>query len=164
MRRTIGFGLAVFVLVAAGAYIVTLQITGQASPPPEVVIASTIAPLNSVSDIPVPPLPFDDNPDPTACGVPMIWSGNGQAWLSGYYEGELVQPIVYLYDSHLRDRVTGMAATGTEVKIMLYQQNPTLNYYMVQIPNGEGGKVEGWVPAPFVSLEPVEVETTQSGA
>ncbi|MCB9453812.1 MAG: hypothetical protein H6672_20465, partial [Anaerolineaceae bacterium] len=115
----------------------------------------TIPTLESVSDIPVPPLPFADNPDPTACGAPMVWGGDGQAWLTGYYQGELVEPTVYLYDSHLRKYVTGIATTGTEVKIVLYQQNPTLNYYMVQFSNVDGSKVEGWVPAPFVSLEPL---------
>ena len=113
MIRKIGMGLAVFVLVAAGAYLLTRQFTEQASPQGEVVAPPTIPTLESVSDIPVPPLPFADNPDPTACGAPLVWGGDGQAWLTGYYEGELVAPTVYLYDSHLRKSVTGLAPTGT---------------------------------------------------
>lgn len=99
----------------------------------------------------IPDLPFPDNPDPTLCGIPEPWGSDESAWLSGYYEGELVQPVVFLYDSHLRRNITGEAATGTEVKIILFQNNPSLNYYFVKTV-GENPQ-EGWVPEPFLTLE-----------
>lgn len=102
----------------------------------------------------VPELPFDDNPDPNQCGIPVQWGSNGQAWLTGVWEGELIQPDVYLYDSHLRLDVNGKAPHGAEVQILLFQENPTLDYYFVKI-QGDGPPVEGWVPAPFVSFDPV---------
>lgn len=159
MRRNIVFGAVVFVIVAGAAYFLTLQFAGRTRIAVEVVIPPTIVALDTASNLPIPPLPFADNADPTACGAPSVWGGGGHAWLTGYYGGELVQPTVYLYDSHLRKRITGMVASGTEVTIVLYQQNPTLNYYMVQVPDGEGGSIQGWVPAPFVSLEPPAAET-----
>lgn len=100
----------------------------------------------------VPELPFADNPDPTLCGIPESWNSDEPAWLSGYYEGELIQPTVFLYDSHLRRKITGEAATGTEVRILLFQNNPSLNYYLVKT-LGEHPQ-EGWVPEPFLKLEP----------
>ncbi len=101
----------------------------------------------------VPDLPFDDNPDPNQCGIPVQWGSNGQAWLTGIWEGELIQPEVYLYDSHLRLDVTGKTPHGTEVQILLFQENPALDYYFVKI---EGDTpLEGWVPAEFLSFDPV---------
>ncbi len=103
----------------------------------------------------VPALPFPDNPDPTQCGIPAVWgSSNNQAWLNGIYQGEMVQPIVYLYDSHLRYNIVAQAPHGTEVQIILFQANPVLDYYFVKILNGPVGQNEGWVPAPFLSFEP----------
>jgi hypothetical protein len=99
----------------------------------------------------IPDLPFADNPDPTLCGIPETWGSDESAWLSGYYESELIQPVVFLYDSHLRRKITGEAATGTEVKIILFQNNPSLNYYFVKTV-GENPQ-EGWVPEPFLKLE-----------
>lgn len=101
----------------------------------------------------VPNLPFDDNPDPAQCGIPVQWGDNGQAWLSGVWEGELIQPEVLVYDSHLRTSVTGSAPHGTLVEIVLFQENPVLDYYFVRIP-GETVQ-EGWVPEPFLAFEPV---------
>ncbi len=104
----------------------------------------------------VPSLPFDDNPDPDQCGIPVQWgSSDNQGWLTGVWEGELIQPEVLVYNSHLRVSVTGSAPHGSEVEIVMYQQNPVLNYYFVKIP-GEPGQ-EGWVPEPFLSFEPVEI-------
>ena len=74
--------------------------------------------------------------------------------MSGYYEGELVQTVVYLYDSHLRYEITGAAPTGTPVKILFYQENPQLDYYLVETIELEE-KQSGWVPAPFLSFDPV---------
>lgn len=55
-----------------------------------------------VRDADVPELPFPDNPDPNQCGIPTQWGLDTSAWVSGYYQGELVQPTVYLHRSHLR--------------------------------------------------------------
>lgn len=100
----------------------------------------------------VPDLPFPDNPDPDACGIPQRWVLEDPAWLAGYYEGKLVQPMVFLYDSHLRRSVTGRADSGTQVRVLLFQDNPTLNFYLVRTV-GENPQ-EGWIPAPFLRFEP----------
>jgi hypothetical protein len=102
----------------------------------------------------VPALPFDDNPDPSQCGIPVPWGEfDNTAWLSGIWEGRLVQPDVFVYDSHLRQSVVGSAPHGTQVEIVLYQENPVLDYYMVRI-QGES-QLEGWLPEPFLSFDPV---------
>jgi len=105
-----------------------------------------------VRDANVPDLPFEDNPDPTLCGIPEPWSEDGPAYLSGFYEGELIQEDVLLYDSHLRRSVVGSAVTGSEIKILLFQSNPSLNYYLVRTV-GEDNVQEGWIPAPFVVFD-----------
>ena len=101
----------------------------------------------------VPELPFADNPDPDACGIPRPWGDDGQAWLTGTWEGELIEPEVLLYDSHLRRSITGRAPHGSEVRIVLFQENPTLDYYFVEVVDDP--TQDGWVPAPFLSLDPV---------
>lgn len=100
----------------------------------------------------VPALPFPDNPDPALCGIPQAWNNDELAYLTGFYEGELIQPIVFLYDSHLRRKITAQAPHGSEIKILLSQSNPQLDYYLVKIV-GALPPNEGWVPAPFVSFE-----------
>lgn len=102
----------------------------------------------------VPQLPFPDNPDPSQCGIPTPWGANSQAWLNGIYEGEVVQPVVLLYDSHLRLDIRAQAAHGSEVEVLLYQQNPVTDYYLVKLKGAEPPS-EGWVPGPFLSFEPV---------
>jgi hypothetical protein len=109
--------------------------------------------FNIERDPAVPELPFPDNPDPTQCGIPIHWGEDDPAWLSGYYEGDLVQPTVYLYDSHLRQNVAGAAPSGTPVRIVLYQSNPALDYYLVET-LGVEPEQEGWVPAPFLTFDP----------
>lgn len=104
--------------------------------------------------ISVPPLPFDDNPDPDQCGIPTAWGKDDPAWLTGVWEGELIQPVVYLYDSHLRREVVGQIPHGGRVEIQLFQSNPVLHFYRVRSLD-EDVTQEGWVPAPFVSLDPV---------
>ena len=101
----------------------------------------------------VPDLPFPDNPDPSQCGIPTQWGTDESAWVSGYFQGELVQPTVFLYDSHLRLSIAGAIPSGTEVKIILYQQNPSLDFYMVKTVDFDPPQ-EGWIPAPFVYFEP----------
>jgi len=100
----------------------------------------------------VPELPFDDNLDPSTCGIPVAWGLDDPAWLTGEWDGELVQPDVLLYDSHARVSITGQAPHGAEVRIVMYQENPVLDYYLVETPDGT---TSGWVPAPFVSFEVV---------
>lgn len=101
----------------------------------------------------VPDLPFDDNPDPNQCGIPVQWGDGGQAWLTGIYDGALIQSTVLLYDSHLRKSVVGSAPHGTEVQVVLFQENPVLDYYFVKIPGAQ--PQEGWIPAPLLSFDPV---------
>ncbi|MCB0155901.1 MAG: hypothetical protein KDF65_13970, partial [Anaerolineae bacterium] len=85
-------------------------------------------------------------------GIPTIWNSDAPAYLNGIYEGELIQPLVFLYDSHLRREITAQAPHGSEIKILLSQSNPQLDYYFVKI-IGADQPNEGWVPAPFVSFE-----------
>lgn len=101
---------------------------------------------------PVPKLPFPDNPDLSQCGIPTPWGGKDPAWLDGHYRGKLIQPVVFLYDSHARNRVVDRAKSGTQVRIILFQANPKLNYYFVRTIGLEPVQ-EGWVPAPFVRLK-----------
>ncbi|MFO7539195.1 MAG: hypothetical protein R6X32_14230 [Chloroflexota bacterium] len=128
----------------------------QASPTPFPTIEPTFAArIAAERDPNIPDLPFFDNPDPNQCGIPIVWGGsNDRAWLTGIYEDELVQPTVLLYDSHLRMQITAEAPHGTAVTIIMYQQNPVVDYYYVQI-DGVDGPNKGWLPAPFLSFDPV---------
>src|SRR5262245_39078930 len=96
----------------------------------------------------VPALPFPTNPDPSQCGIPVLWTGQKTAWLTGIYHGELVEPRVFLYDSHVRRRVTASAPHGTRVRVVLQQSNPVLDFYFVRV-IGDPTR-HGWVPAPFL--------------
>ncbi len=117
-------------------------------------VTSTPITVEVECDSDVPDLPFEDNPDPAQCGIPVQWGeASNDAWLSGEWEGRLIQPEVFLYDSHLRVHVTGVAAHGTAVKIVLFQENPVLDYYFVQVPGTP--VIEGWVPEPFLAFDPV---------
>jgi hypothetical protein len=106
--------------------------------------------LSQQRDSNVPELPFPDNPDPNQCGIPMPWS-DYTGWVNGTYQGQLVQPTVLLYDSHLRLHVTGAVPTGTSVRVQLYQANPVLDFYYVRAETPSGPQ-QGWVPAPFLQL------------
>lgn len=111
------------------------------------------APDAPVAPLPPPPqLPFADNPDPDQCGIPAPLGDGVYGTVHGRYDGELVFPEVHLYDSHLRAAVTGLVPDGTRVQAVLFQQNPTLHYYLVRWAGPEG-TVEGWIPAPFLELE-----------
>ena len=105
-----------------------------------------------IRDPDVPDLPFDDNPDPDQCGIPVRWGLDDPAWVTGTWEGELLQSPVLLYDSHLRLEVTGRVEHGGEVRVILFQENPVLDYYLVE---AAGTDAEGWIPAPFLSFDPV---------
>ena len=118
--------------------------------PPSPQATTTLAPL----PLAAPALPFADNPDPALCGVPRAWLDDEPAWVTGEYGGELVQPVVYLYDSHLRNEVIGQIPHGGRVEIELSQSNPELDYYRVRSLDMQPVQ-EGWLPAPFLSFEPV---------
>lgn len=100
----------------------------------------------------VPVLPFADNPDPTQCGIPMTWGKDDPAWITGLYQGKLIQPVVFLYNSHERREVVGQIPHGGRVRILLSQANPALNYYFVRSLDLQSAQ-EGWIPAPFVALD-----------
>ena len=104
------------------------------------------------SPIALPPFAFDDNPDPDQCGIPQPLGSGFMGTLHGEVDGALVEPMVYLYDSHLRSRVMGMVAAGSEVEVVLAQSNPVLDFFMVRYRADDGRSVEGWVPAPFLQL------------
>jgi hypothetical protein len=125
------------------------KVSSSPAPAPE----TGFAPLARDAD--VPELPFPDNPDPNQCGIPMQWGLDASARVSGYYQGELVQPIVYLYDSHLRSSIAGAVPGGTEVVVILYQQNPSLDYYLVKTVELDPPQ-EGRIPAPFLSFDRTE--------
>ena len=94
--------------------------------------AMVAAPTAPIPQTP-PPLPFADNPDPTLCGIPTQDDRRGIA--HGEIDGELAGPIIYLYESHARQRITGQIYPGAEVQILLSQSNPTLDYYFVKTVN-----------------------------
>jgi hypothetical protein len=97
----------------------------------------------------VPELPFDDNPDPDQCGIPQPLGDGVTGVVTGSYDGRLWFEDVHLYDSHLRGAVTGTVPHGTSVQLVMFQNNPVLNYWLVRW-EGAGGTVEGWAPDPFV--------------
>jgi hypothetical protein len=119
------------------------------APPSEIAVwqAGTVA-LQRDAD--VPELPFPDNPDPSACGIPTPWNGE-VAQIEGTFLGQLVEPTVYLYDSHERLHITGAVPSGTVVRVELYQANPVLDFFYVRADTPAGPQT-GWVPAPFLRL------------
>ncbi len=110
------------------------------------VAAVTTAPTTPLPAAP-PPLPFQDNPDPSLCGIPQ--PDGRQGAVTGVYAGEVVQPIVYLYDSHSRNQVVGQVYPGTRVKVEFSQINPELNFYFVRTIDVTPMQ-SGWLPAPFL--------------
>ncbi|MBK8905412.1 MAG: hypothetical protein IPM53_29790 [Anaerolineaceae bacterium] len=136
---------------AAGVEEVDTAVSTTAQPPAHETAAAWLA---ANRDPDVPSLPFPDNPDPDQCGIPTAWGDEGAAWLNGVYEGELVQPTVLLYDSHSRLSIIAKGSHGAQVQVILYQQNPVLDYYLVKI-EGAPKPNEGWVPGPFLSFNPV---------
>lgn len=122
-------------------------------------VRNTLSPSSSIAELTVdraanvPNLPFPDNNDPSLCGIPTPWTDEQSAYLTGYYQGVLIEPTVFLYESHLRLKIIAQAPTGSEVKILLSQHNATLNYYMVRVVNLSPPN-EGWLPAPFLSFVP----------
>lgn len=156
-HRALWTALAALVIVAAG---IALVVTQQDSSDSEAASVQHdddyAARLAELRDPDVPALPFPDNPDPSQCGIPTPWGKDDPAWLTGYYEGELVQPVVYLYDSHSRLSIKAEAPHGSQVQVVLFQSNPVTDYYMVKVIGPDGDtRGEGWVPEPFLSFERV---------
>lgn len=113
-------------------------------------VAAAGVPRSTVGEgIPVPGLPFPSHNDPSLCGIPQPLGNGVTGVLDGHYHGALVEPTVYLYDSHLRTAVTGEAPSGTPVQVLYFQSNPTLDYYLVRVTTA-GGSFDAWVPAPFL--------------
>lgn len=132
-------------LLLAAALTLTSSARAQVEAP-VLVLASADAPID------VPSFPFDDNPDPSQCGIPQPLGAGFTGIVQGVVDGELVEPMVYLYDSHLRSAVHGLVASGSLVEVILAQSNPVLDFYMVRYRAADGRSVEGWVPAPFLEL------------
>ena len=160
------FSLAAVLLVSCST--VTTQATPSSQPAPETVGtpgADSIeqheleptyeAMIAAQRDPRVPDLPFADNPDPSQCGIPTQWGSDDPAWLTGIYDGQLIQPTVLLYDSHLRLGISGEVPHGTEVTVVLFQENPVTDYYMVEV-NHADEPIKGWIPAPLLSFKPVK--------
>ena len=120
------------------------------TPLPSEVTVSQAATVPPRRDADVPDLPFPDNPDPNACGIPTLWNGEA-AQIEGTFQGQLIEPTVYLYDSHERLHITGAVPSGTTVQVQMYQANPVLDFFYIRA-NTPAGPQTGWVPAPFVRL------------
>ena len=134
MRMHQSLGIAILMLVA----LLAIQAPSAA--------VTTTAPTTPLPAAP-PPLPFQDNSDPTLCGIPQ--PDGRQGTVTGVYAGEVVQPIVYLYDSHSRNQVVGQVYSGTRVKVEFSQINPELNFYFVRT-IGVTPVQSGWLPEPFL--------------
>lgn len=104
--------------------------------------------------IAVPAFAFDDNPDPDQCGIPQPMGSGYSGTLHGTVDGALVEPRVYLYDSHLRSAVRGTLRAGSVVEVVMYQSNPVLDFFFVRFRGDDGRSVEGWVPAPLIDVHP----------
>jgi hypothetical protein len=141
----LGIGVALVISTACSS---AATIAGLATPRP----ATPAAEVALQRDADVPDLPFSDNPDPNACGIPSPYGG-GTAWATGMYQGQMVEPTVVLYDSHERLHITGAVPSGTPVQVQLYQANPVLDFYYVQSDTLNGPQ-KGWVPAPFLQFSP----------
>ena len=144
--------MAAFSLGVVLALVSACSSTGGTSIPPTPSTDSQAADLSLQRDADVPPLPFPDNPDPNACGIPAPY-GASPGWITGVYQGQMIEPTVLLYDSHERLHITGAIVSGTPVQVELYQSNPVLDFYYVQA-DTPSGLQKGWVPAPFLQFTP----------
>ncbi len=132
--------------VATGITVIFLTGTLAIAP---VVTATGVPKSTAAESLAVPPLPFASHNDPSLCGIPRPMGEGTTGLLDGHYRGRLVEPTVYLYDSHLRNAVTGEAPSGTPVEVLYFQSNPTLDYYLVRVRTATGS-FDAWVPAPFL--------------
>ena len=148
MSMRVAVLLSVLVVLAAGCSVALNQ---QPTPVPSEVSALEPVTIGLQRDADVPDLPFADNPDPSACGIPAPWHGY-DAQIEGTFQGQLIEPTVYLYDSHQRLHITGAVPSGTKVQVELYQANPVLDFYYVRA-DTPAGQQTGWVPAPFLRFQ-----------
>ncbi len=155
MNRKYAVFAGAFALAVAAGLVGVLFFNGPATIDHTVASGSSDTSLGLVRDANVPELPFADNPDPTVCGIPVQWGSDTPAFLTGIYQGEMLQSEVLLYDSHQRFSLTGSAPHGTQVEILLYQENPVLDFYLVKTIGPD--PQEGWIPAPFLSFDPIDV-------
>jgi hypothetical protein len=146
MKLWFSIGVVLVLLASACSGAATTTIPPTPSP------GTTAGELELQRDADVPDLPFPDNADPNACGIPTPYGG-GTAWVTGVYQGQMVEPMVLLYDSHERLHITGAVPSGTPVQVQLYQGNPVLDFYYVQSDTPNGPE-KGWVPAPFLQFSP----------
>jgi len=152
-NRSLAAGLSAGLLAGSLAVLLALSAAGLAQADPgDAAPTPAPSPAPSEATVAVPELPFDDNPDPDQCGIPQPLGDGVRGTVDGSWEGETLFPDVHLYDSHLRARVTGTIPTGTGVKVEMFQNNPVLNYWYVRW-DGPAGTVQGWIPAPFLTLE-----------
>ena len=120
--------------------------------------ACTVPPTTTAPTAPIPqeipPLPFADNPDPALCGIPQPDGRTGvvAGWTGGSEAATARDEIIYLYDGHARQAITGQVFAGTPVNIVLRQSNPALDYYYVETRNVTPAQ-KGWAPAPFVQVD-----------
>src|SRR5215470_3608562 len=102
MRKSmawLGIGVAIVITAACSSAATTASL-----PTPAPATAEAEAAFQRDAD--VPDLPFSDNPDPNACGIPSPYGG-GTAWATGMYQGQMFEPTVLLYNSHERLHITG---------------------------------------------------------
>jgi hypothetical protein len=127
------------------------------TPVPFETVASEASPTSVARDPDVPQLPFPDNPDPNARGIPTSYGGFS-AWVNGVYRGQIVEPTVLLYDSHDRIHITGAVPSGTEVQVELYQANPVLDFYVVRAETPAGPQSAGYPHRFFSAIHWYEVQ------
>jgi hypothetical protein len=101
----------------------------------------------------VPTLPFPTNPDPDLCGIPVPMGEGFEGLLHASYDGVVQEEVVHLVDSHLRAAVTGHVPAGSVVEVVMFQDNPELDFYFVRW-HGPDGVASGWVPAPYLEVLP----------
>jgi len=134
------------ILAAAVLAIGALSMSAAADADDALVLPGPDAPIA------IPTFVFEDNPDPDQCGIPQPMGSGYTGTLHGSVDGEVVEPMVYLYDSHLRAEVRGQVRAGSVVEVVMVQLNPVLDYYFVRFRAADGRSVEGWVPAPFLDV------------
>ncbi len=160
----LSLGVAAIMLVACSTTMMPNTVTPESITPTKVNVSVGVeqhqleptyaAMIAAQRDPRIPDLPFLDNPDPGQCGIPIKWGTNDPAWLTGVYEGELIQSDIMLYESHLRLQINGEAPHGSEVTILMFQDNPYTDYYLVETKDAEA-PIQGWVPEQLLSFERV---------
>ncbi|TVR85034.1 MAG: hypothetical protein EA416_17735 [Trueperaceae bacterium] len=142
--RQVAALVAAAVVLALGA--LATHAGAETDPSAALVLPTPDAPIE------VPTFVFDDNPDPDQCGIPQPMGSGYTGTLHGSVDGVVVEPMVHLYDSHLRSEVHGTVQAGSVVEVVMYQSNPVLDFYLVRFRADDGRSVEGWVPAPFLDV------------